>query len=86
MKEKHKITKNPEDQASPICRKVQDKIKSSSLPHREDILFISELSGDEWDTVQKNGPTVGYSTEEWTNAIDRRMDQRYRQGWTLAHQ
>lgn len=27
------------------------------------ILFISDLSGDEWDETQE--------TEEWTNAIDR---------------
>ena len=68
-----------EDQASPItkddenvlryvcgyvCRKVQAKIQSSSLPLKEEmVLFISDLSGDEWDEAQ--------ATEEWTNAIDR---------------
>ncbi len=47
-----------------VCRKVQGKIKSSTLPHKEDmVLFISDLSGDEWNEAQ--------GTEEWTNAIDR---------------
>lgn len=79
VKEKHRVSETLEDQASPItkedenalryvagyvCRKVQTKLKSSSLPCKDDmILFISELSGDEWDETQ--------GTEEWTNAIDR---------------
>ena len=47
-----------------ICRRVQEKIKASALPNKEDmLLFISDFSGDEWD--ETNG------TEEWTNAIDR---------------
>ena len=37
---------------------------NSSLAHKEAvILFICDLSGDEWDEEQE--------TEEWTNAIDR---------------
>lgn len=82
VKGKHEIAQSDQEQASPItkeeenalryvagyvCRKVQDKIKSSSLaslPDREVmVLFISDLSGDEWDETQ--------GTEEWTNAIDR---------------
>lgn len=47
-----------------VCRSVQNKIKSSTHPNKDDmVLFISELSGDEWDEAQ--------GTEEWTNAIDR---------------
>jgi hypothetical protein len=47
-----------------ICRRVQAKLKSSSLQHKDVmVLFISELSGDEWDE--------GRGTEEWTNAVDR---------------
>lgn len=79
VKGKHQLAESDEDHASPItndeenalryvsgyvCRKVQAEIKSSSLPHKEDmILFISDLSGDEWDEAK--------GTEEWTNAIDR---------------
>ena len=47
-----------------VCRKVQERIKHSALAHKEAmILFICDLSGDEWDEEQ--------GTEEWTNAIDR---------------
>lgn len=47
-----------------VCRKVQVQLKSSSLPNKDDmILFISDLSGDEWDETQ--------GTEEWINSIDR---------------
>ncbi len=47
-----------------ICRKVQEKIKSSSLPNKEDmLLFLCEFSGDEWDESE--------GTEDWINAIDR---------------
>ena len=65
MKGKHQIVESEEDQASSItkldqnalryvagfiCRKVQAKIKSSSLPRKDDmILFICDFSGDEWD-------------------------------------
>ncbi len=79
VKAKHQLAESVKDQASPItkdeenalryvcgyvCRKVQAKIQSSSLPHKEDmVLFIADLSGDEWDEAQ--------GTEEWTNAVDR---------------
>lgn len=79
VKGKHQIVESEEDQASSItkldqnalryvagfiCRKVQAKIKSSSLPRKDDmILFICDFSGDEWDEAQ--------GTEEWTNAVDR---------------
>ena len=47
-----------------VCRKVQETLRSSELPHKEDmILFISDLSGHESDETK--------GTEEWTNGIDR---------------
>ena len=47
-----------------ICRKVQATFKSSSLLHKDAmILFMCELSGDEWYEEQE--------TEQWINAIDR---------------
>ena len=43
---------------------MQEKLQSSSLPNKEDmVLFISELRGHELDDTK--------GTEEWTNAIDR---------------
>lgn len=79
VKEQHELPESAEDQASHItneeenalryvsgyvCRKVQGKLKSSAHPQKDDMmLFISDLSGDEWDEAR--------GTENWTNAIDR---------------
>ncbi len=47
-----------------VCRKVQDKLKSSSRPDKENmLLFMVNLCGDE--ESEERG------TETWTNAIDR---------------
>ena len=46
-----------------VCKKVQDNIKASSFPNKEDmILYISDYSGDVSDE------DCGV---EWTKAIDR---------------
>lgn len=79
VKGKHVIATSVDDYVSPltkeeenalryvagfVCRKVQEKIKASSLPNKEDmLLFISDMSGDEWDEEK--------GTEVWTNGIDR---------------
>ena len=76
LKAKHELPKCTKDQPSAItkdhenavsgyvCRKVQENIKSSAIPHKDDmILFICDLIGDEWDEEQ--------GTEERTNAINR---------------
>ena len=50
-----------------VCRKVQQKISSSSITNKEDmILFIVDLSGDE---LGHDGIFNG--TEAWIDAIDR---------------
>ena len=47
-----------------ICRKVRDRLESSSLPKKNDmILCLIELSGDE--VFEERG------TELWTNTVDR---------------
>ena len=64
-----KITKDEENAlryiAGYVCRKVQAKLVSAdSLQHKEEmILFMTELSGDEWNEER--------GSEEWVNAIDR---------------
>ena len=63
--QKSQITKEEENApryvSGYVCCKVQEKIKHSALTHV--ILFIHDLSGDEWDEKQV--------TKEWTNVIDR---------------
>ena len=49
-----------------VCRKVQQKISSSSFPNKDMILFIVDLSGDEFG---HGGMFNG--TEAWIDAIDR---------------
>ncbi len=47
-----------------VCRKVQCKIKKSSLAHKAEMLdLVMDLCGDEVDEDE--------GTETWTNEIDR---------------
>lgn len=50
--------------AGHVCRKVQEKLKVSSIKNKDDmILFIMDMSGDELDEER--------GTESWTNACER---------------